>query len=1245
MTRFLIIFLIVLLGMPLQSAHILFNLEDFVTNPLSIKQVKLTPTDQPSAVGTFIVTKDTRTQQTGTNGSTTFSNVVAGEYRVDVVGPTLTTTFTILVTNTSATINANLIMSSGTNISPSSVAYSMTSADGRFLRNIIYTNGTAASTQAFLNFVYGTNMAIRTTNNSTTGQTDVYLSSSASGGGGGLVGVQGNTNANQWFEIGSAGLVPNITTNGVGANATNTINLPTADNTHSGILSSNDWQTFIGKQASNVVLATLINTPSITNVPSGRIVWVDQVNGNDSTGRRGAVMFPFLTLTAAKNAATAGDTVWTLPGDYLGTNLLKNGVNYNFSAGAVVTNLGSLGNTFTASTFHDYAGATTNIISGDGDFHVLYETNVTTVLDGGVVSLSNANSQVWFTGNRLKVREFGTSEPLHAFRIINCRSFIASVREIEDPDVFRDSFNADEEPIASGAGGIYWENGECHITCDRINVESGYGIWASGTTNDFYYRGQLIKTVTGPAFYTSSSSEENRVWLDVLEIDSGGAAVSTVAGLSRIYINAQKIKGTAPAIASQGQSLWVTAQKLTTTSSSASGSFLNLQGGRNFFKIIDYEMTDRAAIANAVAVSISGGTNLLDGGTFRGITNAIGLKYSGSAITRLKDVTLQTFNTSATGDTNEPVLVMTNGLTLQNVSLIAPNANVSSIKATNSANTIAIDGALQTTTAAGSSVVFSKGLHLVNTNLYVFGSQTVNGSVTNKASVAFEHGATGSTLITSSMDADGSIFKIFDSDADAANNTVLVQLDHNDSADANVIYFLGRADASGAPVEDYKLSQTAMTIGASIAATFAGSLGVPNGAGPTTDAFGEIAGDNNAWASGRGALQIYDGTANTYAVATLASDTPGNGQVPKWNTGGTITWEDDSTGGGGSGIPVVAGSGTNTTIVSNLTVQAMGNVPTDGTATPLLLVYSHTNHNNKIHTPWGLSVVQFANSAGGASNTFWALGDNPYRHSSTDASVNLIWENRYNTGTSTQKEFYVRLDRAGSSSDVRPLMIEWTTNGSLIKTLLAGPVRIANTDHSTNWLSFEQNFQHSMIASLFNFEGADGGVGEMRFKKRSAIVWYNASDTQIAAAQVNTVNSFVINNIGAGNTNLHLQFPQVQIGTTTNVIVRTNHVDIPRGRLTIGPSSASITNFLVATANLDFPDTAAQTHSDLAITVTGTTTNDFPTVAWPPQVQMDGASYSCFPSNDTVWVRFLNASSSSKNPAAGTYRALVTKVQ
>ena len=74
-----------------------------------------------------------------------------------------------------------------------------------------------------------------------------------------------------------------------------------------------------------------------------------------------------------------------------------------------------------------------------------------------------------------------------------------------------------------------------------------------------------------------------------------------------------------------------------------------------------------------------------------------------------------------------------------------------------------------------------------------------------------------------------------------------------------------------------------------------GVLNLVNSSSVTTDAVGDMAFDSDAWGVGRGAIQVFDGTASTYLIGALLSDAPTNGQEPKWNTGGTITWEDDNT--------------------------------------------------------------------------------------------------------------------------------------------------------------------------------------------------------------------------------------------------------------------------------------------------------------------------------------------------------------
>lgn len=114
------------------------------------------------------------------------------------------------------------------------------------------------------------------------------------------------------------------------------------------------------------------------------------------------------------------------------------------------------------------------------------------------------------------------------------------------------------------------------------------------------------------------------------------------------------------------------------------------------------------------------------------------------------------------------------------------------------------------------------------------------------------------------------------------------------------------ADVTGTlPDGNVSDNLTLATVSGAIDAGGATSLEIPNGASVTTDAFGEIAADNNAWASGRGAVQFYDGTANTNLVGVLVSDAPNDGDIPKYNSAsGTITWEADA--GAGGGAPVSA---------------------------------------------------------------------------------------------------------------------------------------------------------------------------------------------------------------------------------------------------------------------------------------------------------------------------------------------------
>ena len=100
---------------------------------------------------------------------------------------------------------------------------------------------------------------------------------------------------------------------------------------------------------------------------------------------------------------------------------------------------------------------------------------------------------------------------------------------------------------------------------------------------------------------------------------------------------------------------------------------------------------------------------------------------------------------------------------------------------------------------------------------------------------------------------------------------------------------------------------------------------------------------------------------------------------------------------------------------------------------------------------------------------------------------------------------------------------------------------------------------------------------------------------------------------------------------------------IDTGTLKVG-AGATIIKVLTATAALDFPNTLAQTASDLTITVTGAVDGDAVILGVPNGSVMADSSYSAWVSAaDTVTVRFLNSGLVARDPASGTFRVAVVR--
>lgn len=91
------------------------------------------------------------------------------------------------------------------------------------------------------------------------------------------------------------------------------------------------------------IITAISNGTVAGGTPLSRAIWVDE-GGNDSTGAKGDIGLPFLTITTALTAALAGDLIILTPGTYnADRDIFKDQVNIHFMNGAKVIYTGASG--------------------------------------------------------------------------------------------------------------------------------------------------------------------------------------------------------------------------------------------------------------------------------------------------------------------------------------------------------------------------------------------------------------------------------------------------------------------------------------------------------------------------------------------------------------------------------------------------------------------------------------------------------------------------------------------------------------------------------------------------------------------------------------------------------------------------------------------------------------------------------------------------------------------------------------
>jgi hypothetical protein len=131
------------------AAHVQVAVQDFTSGSVTNRRVTMTPLAYPTPTPGWVVNMEPKVAFTGTDGCLTYSNLLAGTYRLSISG-TPVTSFQITVPDTNTLMTAASLLT--TAVPANQVVYTTTASDARYvllsdITNIILTlAGTAPPT-------------------------------------------------------------------------------------------------------------------------------------------------------------------------------------------------------------------------------------------------------------------------------------------------------------------------------------------------------------------------------------------------------------------------------------------------------------------------------------------------------------------------------------------------------------------------------------------------------------------------------------------------------------------------------------------------------------------------------------------------------------------------------------------------------------------------------------------------------------------------------------------------------------------------------------------------------------------------------------------------------------------------------------------------------------------------------------------------------------------------------------------
>lgn len=460
---------------------------------------------------------------------------------------------------------------------------------------------------------------------------------------------------------------------------------------------------------------------TVAGLRTGRTVWVDDEYGSDGTAAVDRPDRPFKTLAAAKAAAASGDRIVVRPGTYNEKNLLKDGVDWHFEAGAVVDYTGAA----TGGIFDDSAtganGAVVCNVTGHGEFKyrtstTSYHTDLITT-PYNAVKITNAGSDVSITGKQVYAEWTDTGNDNGVNAILHKGGTLRFKLE---------------RLVGMGPGSpvtaYWWEDGDCYGRADYVSGCYGSLYFAPlDVEADVFISCDVIEgnldaiaAGKGVLYYTSApviDTPDARVWLDVKDCRVG---VSHTNG--KFYFKADKIRDAfnGPVLSvEQYAELWLNAQKITVNELSGVTFVPSLGTGRVVADIEHVENT--AGSGTSFLLALSGnvecrvGDLVMAADATRGVSLGATARFSGrvdgSAATAGNPVSL-----SASGGLLGDVLLVANGAQACIVSDLGTRS-------------VAVTGSLSVNTTVASGVTLTSNLRLptvlpAKNNTYNFGSSS-----------------------------------------------------------------------------------------------------------------------------------------------------------------------------------------------------------------------------------------------------------------------------------------------------------------------------------------------------------------------------------------------------------------------------------------------------------------------------------------------------------------------------------------